>query len=587
MRTNILRRHALRGGWGVALAGLLMVTLTAVPASATTSPPTMNGSFIQPQLVDELSNSQLGEEENDLVDAGLSQQVLQWTADSGAETTVFPSDLAGYTQSTDTDVVGRLLDAASDDGIDVYVGLQTNNDWWTNYANDTTWLDDQASIAEELADDLYTTYGSDSSFAGWYIPFEMDNWNFTTESQWSAMASFYTTVDDYLHELSPGLPVIIAPFFNTAGGETSSQWTSMWEYVLANAPIDVIALQDGVGDGHATTGQLATWYGATQTAIEDASPSTQLWADTDTYTDNGAYEPMSVGSVIADMTAEQPYVSDFLTFSYDHYYSPLQGGGLYNTTYLDYLSSGSVESSPPTTPTDLSATDVDALTVDLSWTASTDNVGVAGYEIFRDGELVATIYGSATSYTDTQLDSATSYTYNVAAFDAAGNVSSESSSASATTATAPDNPDNLALDASYTSTLAASPSYPDDGQLTDGEYGSIDYADPAWEGRLTSSPYSITVNLGSVQTINEVDSDWLQYQSVAIYLPAEIQVSVSTDGTDFTAVGTMDAPAVDSANQAHNYRLLYLSVSAQYVRITVTPANSAWTFTDELQVRAS
>ncbi len=67
------------------------------------------------------------------------------------------------------------------------------------------------------------------------------------------MASFYTTVADYLHNLTPGLPVIIAPFFNTSGGLTSSRWTAMWESINGNAPIDVVALQDGVGDGHATT----------------------------------------------------------------------------------------------------------------------------------------------------------------------------------------------------------------------------------------------------------------------------------------------------------------------------------------------
>ncbi len=49
----------------------------------------------------------------------------------------------------------------------------------------------------------------------------------------------------------------------------------------------------------------------------------------------------------------------------------------------------------------------------------------------------------------------------------------------------------------------------------------------------------------------------------------------------------MNAPAVDSSDQAHDYRLLYLNVTARYVRITVTPASSAWSFTDELQVRTT
>jgi hypothetical protein len=562
--------------------GLLMLVSPARAAPASTVP-ALNGSFIQPPLADQLSDSQLATEEGYLTRAGLTQQVLQWTADSGADTTVYPSGLSGYTQSTSTDVVSRILTAADNAGLKEYLGLQVNNDWWTNYANDSSWLSGQATVSTELAQDLYGKYGTHKSFAGWYLPFEVDNWNFTTTTSWSTMASYYTTVAGYLHNLTPGLPVIIAPFFNTSGGLTSSQWTTMWESILGNSPIDVVALQDGIGDGHATTSQLATWYAATQAAITAASPNTRLWADTETY--NTSFEPQSVGTVVADMQAEQPYVSDYLSFSYDHYDSPLQVSPLYDQTYRDYLSTGSVETTPPTTPAGLTATDVDALSIDLSWGASTDNVGVAGYQIYRDGALVKTIYGSATSYTDNQLNPSTSYTYQVAAFDAAGNVSAESGSASATTAAAPDNSVDLALGKSYTASTPASSSYPDTGQLTDGTLASTSYTDPQWEGRLTGSPYYFTVDLGSDQTFQEVDSDWLQTESAAIYLPSQVQVSVSTDGTNFTTAGTMDAPAVDSSSQSSDYRLLNINVTARYVRITVTPASDAWSFTDQIEVK--
>ena len=559
------------------------MTLPAITAHAATAP-ALNGSFIQPALVDSLSSTQLATEDSDLTRAGIAQQVLQWTADSKADTTVYPSGLAGYTQSTSTDVLGRALSAADTAGITEYLGLATNSDWWTNYANNSTWLTGQATTANALADDVYAKYGSHASFDGWYIPFEVDNWNFTTSTTWSTMASFYTTVANHLHTLTPGLPVIIAPFFNTAGGQTSSQWTTMWESILGNAPIDVVALQDGIGDGHATNAQLGTWYAATKTAITTSSPSTQLWADTETYDTN--FHPLAISTVVADMQQEQSYVSDFLSFSYDHYDSPLQVGSLYDTTYRNYLSTGTVETSPPTTPTGLSATAADALTINLSWTASTDNTGVAGYQIYRNGTLVQTIFGSATTFTDGQLNPSTSYTYSVAAFDAAGNISSNSTTASATTPAGPSNPTNLASGKSYTSSLAADPSYPDSGgELTDGIYGTTSYSDSAWQGRNTGSVYSFTVDLGTTKTIKEVDSDWLQVRSVFIFLPTQLTVATSTNGTSYTTVGTMNAPNVGTADQTHKYRLINLNNSARYIRITVTPASSAWSFTDELEVR--
>jgi chitodextrinase len=76
---------------------------------------------------------------------------------------------------------------------------------------------------------------------------------------------------------------------------------------------------------------------------------------------------------------------------------------------------------PPTNPAGLRITNTTQSTVALSWNASTDNVGVAGYDAFRDGSKVGTT--SATTYTFTGLNCGTTYTFGIDAFDAAGNAS--------------------------------------------------------------------------------------------------------------------------------------------------------------------
>lgn len=572
----------------VVMAMFAMVTTLISPAHAAptcTMAPKLDGSFAQPKLIDDFTDAQLSNEINVLTGACMTDQILQWTADTKANTTVYPSGLGSpYTQSTKTDVVGRVLTAA-DNRINEYLGLQINDDWWAKYANDPGWLNAQATAATNLAADLNAKYGTHPSFAGWYLSFEVDNWNFTTQASWTAMANFYSTVAGYLHTLTPGKPVVISPFFNTAGGQTSSQWTTMWQYILANAPIDVIALQDGIGAGHAQTSQLAEWFGATKAAIPTGS-STQLWADAETFTPD--FNPLGIGTVVADLKAEAPYVTRFWSFSYDHYDSPLVVNPLYDKVYRDYLSSGTVQNTAPTAPTGLTATARDPLTISLSWTASTDATGVVGYQIFRNGTLVKSVYSTATTFADGQLDPGTAYTYQVAAFNAAGVISAPSGSASATTTAAPSNPNNLAAGKTYTASVPASPSYPDPGtKLTDGVYGTTSYTDPAWQGRNTGNPYSFTVDLGAVKTINEVDSDWLQVRSVFIFLPSSLTVAVSTDGTAFTDIGTMSAPNVGTIDQTRKYRLLGLNTTGRYVRLTVTPASSAWSFTDELEVRSA
>jgi hypothetical protein len=91
----------------------------------------------------------------------------------------------------------------------------------------------------------------------------------------------------------------------------------------------------------------------------------------------------------------------------------------------------SSDTQAPTAPLNLTATGTTTSTVPLNWTASTDNVGVTDYLIYRNGVEVST--STTTSYTDTGLTAGTSYAYTVKARDLAGNVSAPSNSISATT----------------------------------------------------------------------------------------------------------------------------------------------------------
>jgi hypothetical protein len=87
------------------------------------------------------------------------------------------------------------------------------------------------------------------------------------------------------------------------------------------------------------------------------------------------------------------------------------------------------DTTPPTTPT---ATAISPSQITVSWTASTDNIGVAGYRILRNGIEIAR--PSATTYTDSGLSGGTQYSYTVSAFDAAGDQSGAAGPATATTA---------------------------------------------------------------------------------------------------------------------------------------------------------
>ncbi|MGG4396437.1 glycosyl hydrolase family 18 protein [Paenibacillus thiaminolyticus] len=95
------------------------------------------------------------------------------------------------------------------------------------------------------------------------------------------------------------------------------------------------------------------------------------------------------------------------------------------------------DTEPPMAPENLAVTGFSSTAVSLSWSAASDNVGVTGYEVYRNGTLAGTT--AITSYTVTGLTPDTSYSFAVKAKDAAGNASA--SSAVVTATTAPGGPD--------------------------------------------------------------------------------------------------------------------------------------------------
>ena len=99
------------------------------------------------------------------------------------------------------------------------------------------------------------------------------------------------------------------------------------------------------------------------------------------------------------------------------------------------VTAASNDTTPPSVPGGLASPSKTATTVNLAWSAATDNSGgsgVAGYDVYRNGSLVGS--PSATQYTDGGLTASTAYTYTVRARDNAGNASAQSGSISVTTA---------------------------------------------------------------------------------------------------------------------------------------------------------
>ena len=158
---------------------------------------------------------------------------------------------------------------------------------------------------------------------------------------------------------------------------------------------------------------------------------------------------------------------------------------------INYTVPGDPDIEAPSIPANLSATPVSISQINLTWSASTDNVGVTGYRIYRNGNQIATT--TAISYSDNGLTPNTNYSYIVSAYDAVGNESGQSNTVN--TATLPDTQaPSVSLtapsqDAMVLSTISVNASASDDVGVVGVQFKldgvSLDAEDLA-------TPYSIT-----------------------------------------------------------------------------------------------
>jgi fibronectin type 3 domain-containing protein len=213
---------------------------------------------------------------------------------------------------------------------------------------------------------------------------------------------------------------------NTAGSSTAiSNQTAV---ISAPAPIAPSNTSPPTISGNAVVGQTLSGDNGTWSGTQPISYSDQ-WRRCDQSGNNCAD--------ISGATAQTyTLVSADLGMTIRFAVTASNTGG--STTASSNQTAIVVDSSPPSPPTNLAGNAIGPNRVDLSWTASNDNIGVAGYTIYRNGSVLATVSAPTTTYSDTTVSPSTTYTYTVDAFDAAQNHSAQSSPVSVTTPAAGD-----------------------------------------------------------------------------------------------------------------------------------------------------
>jgi bacillolysin len=207
-------------------------------------------------------------------------------------------------------------------------------------------------------------------------------------------------------------------------------------------------------------------------------------------------------------------------------------------------SGGTTDTTPPSTPLSLVASGTTGSSTNLSWTASTDNVAVTGYNVYNGTTLLTTLTG--TSGTVSGLAAATTYSLTIKAKDAAGNLSASSNAVSVTT-----------LTASITYCTAASTNTNDE-RISKVVFGTINNTSTGTAGYENFTAQSTNVTSGTAYTItitptwtgtiySEGYGVWIDYNKNGLFTDAG-ELVFSQAATKTTPVsGNVTIPATAAA----------------------------------------
>jgi chitodextrinase len=146
---------------------------------------------------------------------------------------------------------------------------------------------------------------------------------------------------------------------------------------------------------------------------------------------NGGQTPLTGSQLVARVTFKSLMTVGSATVSFGAGSAVVSSVDNTALTLTTLTGTYAPDTTAPSVPGNLHTTAANGSSISLAWNASTDNVAVTGYNVYRDGIKVVTVV--ATSFTDTGLAMGTTHTYQVAAVDAAGNESTKSSVLTAAT----------------------------------------------------------------------------------------------------------------------------------------------------------
>lgn len=294
----------------------------------------IEGTFLQFQVgMREVSPAQWAQELDVMRAVKIHTIILQWTQADGKNLFDPP------------DPFPAILELARQRRMKFIFGLRHDSRWWREWGN-AEYLREEARESVALAREVHRRYGKHPAFAGFYIPYELWDGSWT-ETQVENLRELLRTIGGACRQLAPGKPVFLAPFF--AGLLPPERFEQLWLKLLQGRPVDVVALQDGVGArgwDEQIEERVPPYFAAMQRACRQQG--VKLWCDLECFRLTNAdpsrpqFAPASAERVMRQLRVVSPYVERVVIFDFYHYMSPYRGEA-HKALYERYLKAISKE----------------------------------------------------------------------------------------------------------------------------------------------------------------------------------------------------------------------------------------------------
>ncbi len=316
------RKLVSRIRWSCAILIFAAVFLSADPQSEAACQG-LKGTFLQ------LTDAQLARppaEWRQLFDEfrtiGINTLFLQWTVLDRK-----PLFRTTRQETTDNTPLAAILDLATQSGIRVWIGLASDSSYWEEIKQSPELLRPyfrrRVQDLTGFLDDLNATT-TGASFAGWYIPDEIDDRTWLDPTKRTILKRYLAETVAVLKARRPGSKVGISGFSNSFADP--DLLASFWADVIRASGIDLLLFQDGVGEGKVALEDIGLYYETLDRAVR--SVGAQLGAVVELFSlmPDGRRLPAMVGRIREQIAAANRLTSyPAVAFSIPDYMSHLAG----------------------------------------------------------------------------------------------------------------------------------------------------------------------------------------------------------------------------------------------------------------------